>query len=349
MKTNNKKVPIWLPYTSKIELKGNTVKFIYKGGEYAADINTILSILFYGSVCDLSEEFLQLCCRYRVPICIHRRNMPKAIWITSSTTTSTKGDILTKQILFKANKKKSTHIARKLLDAKFKSMDWLIPYPTKFLRAYYSIDEMRNIEAWHGRVYWEKYFSLLGLPEHNRRGADNNVKTILDAVSKLISGIILRYVTYHSLSPYHGFLHTPTEYPALIYDLVEPYRGYIDKTVFDTIRQAQEEKCEEKEIIGRCIAAVEHNLDETVYTDATRQIVTFQEILHGMVLALRSYLQNESAQLIVPVPGRPNGGRPVKAGYKLYGRSAGPTDFWVVAKELSQKHTQKMDSDLGTI
>jgi hypothetical protein len=34
------------------------------------------------------------------------------------------------------------------------------------------------------------------------------------------------------------------------------------------------------------------------------------------------------------MPTKPNGGRPVKAGYKLYGRSAGPTDFWEVAKKL---------------
>ena len=49
------------------------------------------------------------------------------------------------------------------------------------------------------------------------------------------------------MSPYHGFLHTPTEYPALVYDLMEPYRGYIEKTVFNTIQRSQEAGVEKKE------------------------------------------------------------------------------------------------------
>lgn len=333
---------MWFPYTSSIELKNTTVGFVYKGGKYTTDIGAILSIMFYGGVCNLSEDFLQLCSRYRVPICIHRRNMPHAVWITYSITTSAKEDILTKQILYRINKKKSAHITRKLLHAKFKSMEWLVPYPSRFLQAYYSVEDMRNIEAQHAKRYWKRYFELLGFNKYSRRGANNNIKTILDAVSKLISGVVLRYVIYHNMSPYHGFLHVPTDYPALVYDLMEPYRGYIEKIVFNTIQQAQTEECGEKEFLGRCIIAIEHYLDEMVYTDATRQIVTFQELLHGIVLAVRSYLHKESAQFIVPIPGRPNGGRPVKTGYKLYGRSAGPTDFWNVAHSIEEKHNKRM-------
>lgn len=67
---------------------------------------------------------------------------------------------------------------------------------------------------------------------------------------------------------------------------------------------------------------------------SNRQIVTFHELLHGVVLALRAYLFGNSHRFIIPSVDKPNGGRPVKAGYLLYGRSAGKTDFWDVARGL---------------
>lgn len=343
-KANNKRVPIWFPYTSHVEVKKSFVRFIYKGGDYSTDINRVLSIMFYGAVCDLSENFLQLCARNRVPICIHRRNMPNAIWITPSITTSAQDDILTQQILYRSNQKKGAHIARKLLQAKFKSMEWLVAYPFTFVDAYGSVEKMRNIEAQHAKAYWQKYFRSLGYGAYSRRGTRNEIQTILNAVSKLIGGVILRYIIYHNMSPYHGFVHTPTSYPALVYDLMEPYRGYIDKVVFNTVKYCQENNYEKTEYLARCVTGVENHLDDMVYTDTTRQIVTFQELLHGITLALRAYLHKESAQFIVPIPGKPNGGRPVKVGYKLYGRSAGPTDFWQVAQSVATSHERKMTS-----
>jgi len=77
-------------------------------------------------------------------------------------------------------------------------------------------------------------------------------------------------------------------------------------------------------------------MDEKVYASATRQIVTFHELFHGVVLALRSYLSGNSNRFIIPQSGKPNGGRPIKAGYKLYGRSAGKTDFWQEARLISE-------------
>lgn len=342
MERRNKRVPLWFPYTESIEIKKTTITYVYKGGEYTGDIKDALFIMFYGGVCDLSNDFLQLCSKYGVPLCIHRRNMPRAIWITPSVQTTAKDDVLTKQILFRSNKKKQEHITKKLLKAKFKSMEWLIPYPIRFDTRRYTVDEMRNIEAHHARKYWKKYYELLGAQEFSRRGEKHAISNTLNAVSKLVSGVILRYVIYHRLSPYHGFLHTPTDYPALIYDLMEPYRGYIDKVVFDTILKAKEEGCDEKRYLGRCIVAIEDFFDESIYTDTTRQIVSFQELMHGVVLSLSSYLQGKSRQFVPPIPGVPNGGRPLKLGYRLYGRSAGPTDFWEVAAERSEKHRKQM-------
>ncbi|OJI09387.1 MAG: CRISPR-associated endonuclease Cas1 [Candidatus Vogelbacteria bacterium CG10_big_fil_rev_8_21_14_0_10_49_38] len=338
MKNNNRRIPLWFPYTSAIEVKKDKITFHYKGGVYSADVKNILSIMLYGGTCDLKEDFLQLCTKYSVPVCIHRRTMSTAIWITPSIKTSSKEDILSKQILFRGNEKKREHIARKLLKAKFKSMSWLTPYPVEFNNKRHRVKEMINIEAQHAKVYWKKYYELLGYKGYSRRGKLNILKSTLDAVSKLISGVVLRYIIYHRMSPYHGFLHVPTDYPSLVYDLMEPYRGYIEKIVFNAIKEARDSGVDEQDFLARCILAVEDYLDENIYTDATRQIVTFQELLHGVILSLRSYLQGESHKFIVPIPGKPNGGRPVKTGYKLYGRSAGPTDFWEKAEDSSKKH-----------
>jgi len=194
---------------------------------------------------------------------------------------------------------------------------------------------MIAIEAWHANRYWKKYFERLNMKQQTRRGDGGEIKTILDAVSKLMSGITLRYILYHRLSPYHGFLHVPTDYPALVYDLMEPYRGYVENVVFDVIQQSSESAQETQSLMGACIKAVETYFDQNVYVNATRQIVTFQELLHGAVLGFISYLNGTSRQFIVPMPGKPNGGRPLNAGYRLYGRSAGKTDFWAQAKAVA--------------
>ena len=111
MSARKSKIPIWLPYTNNITQKKDIVIFEYKGGTLEIPWQRIHSILFYGAVCPLEEEFLQVCVRYGIPLCIHRRNMAKSVWIIGSINTNI-DDILTKQILFRENKRKSLHIAR---------------------------------------------------------------------------------------------------------------------------------------------------------------------------------------------------------------------------------------------
>lgn len=339
-----KKIPVWLPYTSKITCKKDAVVFEYKGGQCEIDIKNTASILFYGAVCDIPEDFLALCTKRKVPVCVHRRNMPNASWIIPTSGVGT-DDIISKQIRVRQNAKKCAHIARKLLKAKFVGMNWLAPEPFDFSAKLKTPEEMRSIEARHGRLYWDKYYAALGLNGYSRRGSPHTLKSVLDAVSKLIAGILLRYIIYHRISPYHAFLHTPTDYPSLIYDLMEPYRGYIEKVVFDAFRKREEEECDDKKMLGICISLVEDLLDTQVYCSATRQLVTFQELLHGNILALRAYLLGESKQFIVPMPGKPNGGRPLKTGYRLYGRSAGPTDFWTVAGRAHTAQERRMRNE----
>lgn len=78
-------------------------------------------------------------------------------------------------------------------------------------------------------------------------------------------------------------------------------------------------------------------LDEKVYIPLTRQIVTRQEMLHGVVLSLKFYFLGRQKKFLIPLPGKPNGGRPAKVEFLLYGRHAGKTDFWAQAKEAHKK------------
>lgn len=333
MKKNyNRKTYLWLPYLNKITVFPKSVIFEYKGGKEKIGWTKIHSIMLYGESCDISQKFLEKCAFYKIPVVIHRRNMSRAV-IVVPTLPPDQENLLTQQIIYRENEKKKRYIAKKLLQAKFKSMSWLIPLKRDLLYRVIYLEEMLSIESWHAKRYWQDYFSKLKI-SGKRRVNNNVVKPILDGVSKFVSGIILRWILYHNLSPYHGFLHKPTDYPSLVYDLMEPYRGFFDKIVFNTIKEYSKESKEK--LMGIAIENLKGFLDTKIYVESTRQIVTFQELLHGVVLALRAYLLGNTKRFVVPLPSKPNGGRPIKAGYQLYGHKAGITNFWPETKEIAK-------------
>lgn len=328
---------LWLPYTSCIKEGGKELFVKYKGGEIEIEWKKIHSIMFYGNSIDFSQKFLEKCAFYKIPIVVHRRHMPRAVFVCP-TLSADYEKILIKQISFHENEKKKAYLAKRLISSKFKSMEWLVKQKFDPLYKVTNIDSMIQKEALHAKIYWKKYYQLLEMKGGRRNSSGKNlVKQCLDAVSKFISGILLRWILYHNLNPYYGFVHKPTNYPALVYDLMEPYRGYIEKVVFDVFSEMKnEEKINSKEfILGYTIEKIKDFLDQEIYVEATRQIVTFQELFHGIVLALRVYLLGETKRFVVPMPSHPNGGRPIKAGYHLYGHFAGKTDFWKKAKSLS--------------
>jgi hypothetical protein len=56
-----------------------------------------------------------------------------------------------------------------------------------------------------------------------------------------------------------------------------------------------------------------------VYCHETRQEVKRKALLHGVVLALRSYLLNETTRFVIPTEGKRIGGRPLKLAYRMPG------------------------------
>ena len=326
-----RRVPLWLPYADSITISADkeTATFKYNGGETTESLSSLSSIMLYGESKPIHFETIDFLARKNIPIVIHRRHMAQPVWITGGTRGDV-NDLLSKQILHRHNQKKALHIVKQILRAKFRSAEWIEPIDNTMLITPKTINHLRNIEAHVAKRYWSEYFRLLGIPGHGRR-TESEVKKMLDHASKFVSSIMLRWITYHHLSPYHGFLHTQTDYPALVYDLFEPYRPIVDRVIWNYVHTTGIEKA----TVAGSVVALKDWLDSKTYTDLTRQIVTHHELLHGAVLSMRAYLLGETNKLLLPLPGKPNGGRPKKAGFRLYGRSAGKTDFWTEAQKYS--------------
>ncbi|MDR0887241.1 MAG: CRISPR-associated endonuclease Cas1 [Candidatus Nomurabacteria bacterium] len=327
VKTQNhsNRVPMWLPYLHSIrETKKGIFEFVFNGGTEIVNLNEISSIMIYGETdTKLDQKILDKITRKGIPIIIHRRNMSQPIYITGGLRPD-KDDTITEQLVKRQQSRTSTHIARQLLIAKMHSMSYLIP--SAKVPQFANIKTLRNIEATHAHKYWRAYFTKLNHPEWIRRDK-NPASEALDGASKFISGIILRWITYHHLSPYHGFLHEPTDYPSLVYDLMEPTRG-----IFESILLQVFINTNQKDWLVNSISELKMALDEQIYTSLTRQIVTRQELLHGTVLSLKYYLLGRQRKFLIPLPGSPNGGRPPKVEFLLYGRHAGKTNFWEKAE-----------------
>ncbi len=331
---SNPRVSIYLPYVEEIsKVDAKHVKMVYKGGEVISDLSDILSIMLYNSTTTLSTEVIDFISARGVPIIIHRKHKPTCTYIMPGMRADS-NDVLSHQIMYRLDDHKTRHIARQLLRAKFTVMSWLLKPRLENLKYGMLLDDMRYVEAQHARMYWDRFYEKLGV-QGNRRSI-NNVSFILNGVSKYITGNLLRWVTYHHLSPYHGFLHEPTTYPSLLYDLIEPYRGYYEQRVCTVMLHqfAEKPNIEKEKLMAIVINDLREFLREKVYTEVTRQIVYRQELLHGIVLSLRSYLLGETRRFLIPMENIPNGGRPKRVTFKMYGKHAGITNTFKEAREL---------------
>jgi hypothetical protein len=320
---------MWLPYLQSIkETKKGVFQFVFNGGEETTDLDSVSSIMIYGeSDTPLESKILDKICRKGIPIVIHRRNMSQPIYIYGGLRPDPE-DTLTYQVTKRQQSRSATHVARQLLDAKMRGMSYMVK--PKNLPQFAGVKALRNIEATHAKKYWDEYFKQLRHPEWTRRSR-NPASEALDGASKFISGIILRWITYHHMSPYHAFLHETTDFPSLVYDLMEPYRGMFEARLLEVFLTTPEERW-----VPVSIAVLKDMLDEKVYVPLTRQIVTRQELLHGAVLSLKYYCLGKQRRFLVPMVGKPNGGRPPKVEFLLYGRHAGKTNFWEIAREVGE-------------
>jgi CRISPR-associated endonuclease Cas1 len=312
------KASLWLPYFSKVtKLKGDRYLFEYNGGEITTPLKKIDFIMLYGASGDLPVKFLDALNTYKIPLIIHRRNLSDP-YIFIPTYHADRQDILTAQILHRQNQVKAVYIARTLLRARLTAMETVISLSNKTyktLSAARSMIELRSLEAQVTKRYWNKYYQMLGLQGTIRRDRHVPVNQALNAGSLFLSGVILRWVLYHRLSPQHGFIHTQSSYPSLVYDLMEPFRFIIENAV----QQAHHEAPDTNSLVAYTIEIMKDLLEDNVYVPATCQQVYRKSTLHGVVLALRAYLIGDMKRLVLPIEGVKKGGRPPKVTYNLPG------------------------------
>jgi len=90
-------------------------------------------------------------------------------------------------------------------------------------------------EAACSRHYWKEYFSLFGLESVLRHGEDSKqINSKLDYGYAVLGALIHRGIVAHGLSPVFG-MHHVTRYKAhaMVYDLMEPWRPFVDNMLCD--------------------------------------------------------------------------------------------------------------------
>lgn len=314
---------IWIPYLKSIQKlsgKGHW-QIAFNGGECSVDLAKTDLILLYGATSDIPVEFLDDLNAYRICLSIHRRNMPRP-YVFMPAGGADEDDLLTAQISARLNAKTCAYIARTLIRESFIArQSWLTISETEFKRlaAARNVADVRQIEAAVAARYWPAYFQSLGLvdPPTARRDCPHPVNTALDAGSFFLHGVLLRWILFHKFSPYHGFLHQPTTYPALVYDLIEPYRHWIEIAVAKAAAEVGADDADR--LVAATIAALKQHMEGQAYIPATRQAVRRKSLLHGIVLALRAWLLGKQTRIVLPVEGERRGGRPPRVAFSMPG------------------------------
>ncbi|TXI04135.1 MAG: hypothetical protein E6Q76_12950 [Rhizobium sp.] len=304
----------YVPYLGGIERKSATRFLIrYNGGEITVDLRKTEGILFYGATGSLPVEFLDAANQNGVPITFHRTHQAEPYVLTPSPIAGRK-DLLTQQILKRQDGRLRMYLARQFCASRVTSFSWLIPIPASArarVNQARSLAALRAVEAEQAAKYWKAYFDAAGVSDAIRR-AGSPLATSLDAAGMLVRGILLRWTLHHRLSPVHGFLHEPTGYPSLVFDLIEPYRYLVEQAV---LRKAKRQGGEIQ--TAEAVEAVKEALGRPVYVPATRQWVPSKSLLHGVVLALRAYLSGDMLRFVIPVPGECRPGRPYQTTYRM--------------------------------
>lgn len=305
------KAALWIPYLQKIEKVKKGWQITYNGGEVLVDLKQVDCIMMYGASGDLPLSFLDELGVKRVPLLIHRRNLPDAYVFTPGARRDD-ADILTAQINARQNASKSAYVARTLIRERFRGVRHPVSATFfKELAKTRSVADVRLLEAHQSRSYWLRYFDDLGVEDHRR--SDSPIAAALDAGSFFLYGVMLRWILVHKMSPAHGYLHITSGYPSLAYDLMEPYRYIVEEAVEESY------KAQPKDLTAASLETIKSSLEQEVFVPSHRTMVRRKNLLHGAVLSLRAWLLGEVPRLVLPTEGERVGGRKPKVGYLLPG------------------------------
>lgn len=313
-----RKASLWIPYLDEInKVRGSKWELVYNGGELEVDLKAIDCIMIYGGTGELPVLFLDQLGIHRIPMILHRRNMDAPALFLPAPRPDAE-DALGAQVTMRQNQIKAAYVARTLVRLRFQSVNDHLEIPDRAWQRFNQlrdVDEIRNHEARWAKRYWKVFFKEVNWPGGRRR-EDNPVSKALDACSFFQYGVMLRWILAHRLSPHHGFLHRPTDYPSLVYDLLEPYRYIAEGAVRQTLKTVE---ATNENLTRFCLETIKRSMEETVYVPATRQSVRRKNLLHGAVLSLRAWVLGEMPRLVLPTEGVKIGGRPPKISYTLPG------------------------------
>ena len=313
------KVSVWLPYLHEIEKekKPYTYTASYNGGGVTLDLSKVDCIMIYGNCGQLPVAFLDDLGTRRIPLLIHRRNLANPYCFIPARRDDDK-DMLSKQILYRENHIRRVYIARTLIRERIKSFSVVTGAQAVLLSKLHkarTIQDVRAIEAKSTKIYWKYFYAACGQKGVSRRDTSQPINQALNACSVFFTGILLRWVLLHRLAPTHGFLHEPSGYTALVYDLIEPVRYWMEQAVYKAVMKTTDPE----KYTPYALKILKDMMDDKVYVPATHQWVRKKSVLHGMVLALRAYLAGDMQRLVLPVTGEKKAGRPPKISYKLPG------------------------------
>ncbi|MCO4320344.1 CRISPR-associated endonuclease Cas1 [Aliidiomarina quisquiliarum] len=310
-------VSVWIPYLQSL-IKSDKARIWqaeFQGGSIRLDLRKIHTLMLYGASGSIPIEFLLEAAKHDVTILIHSSRTRKPMVLTQHHRAG-KRDALSAQIIYRANERKRLVIAKALVHARILQMSWQLGSAQELagqaLRKK-SLIELRAHEAVVTKRYWQRFYEEAGCAGMTRR-EDSDINQALNACGSFLVGKIMRWVVFHRLSPTHGFLHEPVSYEALVYDLLEPVRHWVECAVMEA------SKSDTSNLIAHSLAVLKKMLGEWVEVPSLQVEAKRKQVLHGHVLALRSYLLNETRKLNLPIDSTERAsGRPVKVAYQIPG------------------------------
>jgi CRISPR/Cas system-associated endonuclease Cas1 len=315
--SRSRKASVWIPYFEGVEkVKGTTYKLRFNGGPVDIDLKKVDCLLIYGAAGSFPVDFLEALNTYSITLLIHRRNIPTPM-VFHPLNTKDQADVLTKQIVCRQDARRRVYVAKTLIAARLHSMAWLAPIAAvRFsqIRACRTLQKVRQIEAEQTRNYWERFYWQAGIQDVARRSV-HPINAALDAGSFFMFGVLLRWVLFHRMSPAHGFMHEPTDYQSLVFDLMEPYRVIFERAVLEAWLADPAADT----LTVRSLSLLKGSLGNDAFVGAARATASRKSLLHAVVLALRAYLLGEMPRLVIPMEGGSLTGRPPKLSYSVPG------------------------------
>jgi CRISPR-associated protein Cas1 len=197
-------------------------------------LHIIDAIVVFAYSCNYSQQLLQKLCDENIPLIIcDKKSQPIGIF------QSTKQNVLRKQrvenqlnlkqskinLLWQQIIKQKTYNQAQLLRLLDKENSDILNY-----NQHIKLNDSSNIEALVAQLYWKRLFGR----QFKRDPDISGINSLLNYGYIVVRSVFCRVITASGLVPEIGLHHKNLYNPfCLSDDLIEPYRPYVDKIVFE--------------------------------------------------------------------------------------------------------------------